>query len=56
MLGLVTTHDGDVPVGMQALDGNASDQVSLPDLVAAVLAQLRNGGAGGRGGGALRGR
>jgi len=42
MLGLVTTHDGDVPVGMRALDGNASDHVSLPDLVAAVLAHLRD--------------
>lgn len=41
MLGLVTTHDGEVPVGLRALDGNASDQVSLPELVTAVLAQLR---------------
>ncbi len=40
MLGLVTTHDGDVPVGMRALDGNASDHVSLPELVRAVLTQL----------------
>jgi transposase len=42
MLGLVTTHDGDLSVGMQALDGNASDHESLPDLVTAVLTQLRD--------------
>lgn len=54
MLGVVTTHDGDVPVGLRALDGNASDQVSLPELVSSVLAQLRaartEGAAGARDG------
>jgi transposase len=45
MLGLVTTQDGDVPVGLQALDGNASDHVSLPALVRAVLTQLGDAGA-----------
>ena len=47
MLAVVTTHDGDVPVGLQALDGNASDQVSLPELVALVLAQVRAARAAG---------
>src|SRR5262245_54138566 len=42
MLGLVTTHEDHVPVGLQALDGNASDHVSLPELVTAVLTQLRD--------------
>jgi transposase len=45
MLGVVTTHDGDVPVGIQALDRNSSDRVSLPDLVAAVLTHLRTDAA-----------
>jgi transposase len=40
MLALVTTHDGDVPVFLRALDGNASDQVSLAATVAELLAQL----------------
>src|SRR6266478_3665041 len=29
MLALATTHDGDVPLYMQPLDGNSSDKVSL---------------------------
>src|SRR5262249_45106712 len=32
----------DVPVGWQAVDGNASHHVSLPELVTAVLTQLRD--------------
>ena len=44
MLGLVTTHDGDVPVGLRTLDGNASDQISLPEVMVAVQTQLRDAG------------
>ena len=41
MLGLVATHDGDVPLFMRPLDGNSSDKVSISALVAEVIAQLR---------------
>jgi transposase len=41
MLALATTHDGDVPVFMQPLDGNSSDKVSLLAAIAAIQTQLR---------------
>ncbi len=40
MLSLATTHDGDVPVYMRALDGNASDNVTLVEAVKALQEQL----------------
>jgi transposase len=42
MLGLVTTHDGDVPLFMRPLDGNSSDKVSISTVVAQVVEQLRS--------------
>ena len=41
MLALATTHDGDVPVFMQPLDGNRSDKVSLLAAIMAIQTQLR---------------
>jgi transposase len=41
MLGLVTTHDGDVPIFMRPLDGNSSDKESISAIVTDVLTQLR---------------
>jgi transposase len=41
MLALATTHDGDVPVFLQPLDGNRSDKVSLLATITAMQAQLR---------------
>src|SRR5436309_4594327 len=41
MLALATTHDGDVPLFLQALDGNSSDKVSLLAAVQAIQEQLR---------------
>ncbi len=41
MLALATTHDGDVPLYTQALDGDASDKKSLVAAVEALAAQLR---------------
>ena len=41
MLALATTHDGDIPLFMQPLDGNSSDKVSLVDAISAIQAQLR---------------
>lgn len=46
MLALATTHDGDIPVFLRALNGNASDKVSLAEAVTALLAQLRAAGEG----------
>ena len=43
-------HQGDIPLSLQALDGNASDKVTLVAAVAAVAAlgeQLRGEGAEG---------
>ncbi len=47
MLALATTHDGDVPLFLQPLDGNSSDKVSLLATVMAIHKQLRevDGGA-----------
>jgi transposase len=42
MLGLVTTHEGDVPLFMRPLDGNSSDKVSICAMVAQVIEQLRD--------------
>src|SRR5260221_11749616 len=41
MLALATTHDGDVPLFVQPLDGNRSDKVSLLAAVMAIQKQLR---------------
>jgi transposase len=41
MLALATTHDGDVPLFMQPLDGNRSDKVSLLAVITAIQTQLR---------------
>ncbi len=41
MLALATTHDGDVPLFLQPLDGNSSDKVSLVAAIRAIQAQLR---------------
>ncbi len=41
MLALATTHDGDIPIFLRALDGNSSDKHHLSAAVKAVMAQLR---------------
>jgi len=41
MLALATTHDGDVPLFLQPLDGNRSDKVSLLHAIIAIQTQLR---------------
>ena len=41
MLALATTHDGDVPLFLQPLDGNSSDKVSLLAAVLALQKQLK---------------
>jgi transposase len=41
MLALATTHDGDVPLFMQPLDGNRSDKGSLLAAITAIQTQLR---------------
>jgi transposase len=41
MLALATTHDGDVPLFMQPLDGNSSDKVSLIAAIMAIQRQLQ---------------
>jgi len=41
MLALATTHDGDIPLFLQPLDGNSSDKVSLLAAVQAIQEQLR---------------
>src|SRR5258708_4306161 len=41
MLGVVTTHDGDIPVFLRPLDGNSSDKESISAIVTAVMTQLR---------------
>jgi transposase len=45
MLALATTHDGDVPLFLQPLDGNSSDKVSLLAAVLAIQKQLREADA-----------
>jgi transposase len=44
MLALATTHDGDVPLFMQPLDGNRSDKVSLLAAITTIQTQLREAG------------
>ena len=44
MLALATTHDGDVPLFLQPLDGNSSDKVSLLAAIIAIQTQLREAG------------
>lgn len=41
MLALATTHEGDIPLFMQPLDGNSSDKVSLLSAILAIQSQLR---------------
>ena len=41
MLALATTHDGDIPLFLQPLDGNSSDKVSLLSAIIAIQTQLR---------------
>ena len=41
MIALATTHDGDVPLFLQPLDGNSSDKVSLLAAISSIQAQLR---------------
>ena len=41
MLGLATTHDGDIPTFLRPLDGNSSDKESLSAMVTDVMKQLR---------------
>ncbi len=45
MLALATTHDGDVPLFLQPLDGNSSDKVSLLAAVLALQKQLQEADA-----------
>ena len=44
MLALATTHDGDVPLFLQALNGNSSDRVSLLATMTALQTHLREAG------------
>jgi transposase len=41
MLGLATTHQGDIPLFLQPLSGNSSDKVSLAKIIADLHAQLQ---------------
>ncbi len=41
---MATTHDGNVPLFMQPLDGNSSDKVSLLAAITAIQTQLREAG------------
>src|SRR5260221_7826754 len=45
MVALATTHEGDVPLFLQPLDGNSSDKVSLLAAVMAIQKQLREADA-----------
>ena len=45
MLALATTHEGDVPLFLQPLDGNSSDKVSLLAAVLAIQKQLQEADA-----------
>ena len=45
MLAMATTHEGDVPLFLQPLDGNSSDTVSLPAAVMAIQKQVREADA-----------
>jgi transposase len=41
MLGLVTTHDGDIPIFLRPLNGNSSDKESMSAIVTDVMRQLQ---------------
>jgi len=41
MLALATTHDGDIPLFMQPLDGNSSDKASLLSAITSIQSQLQ---------------
>src|SRR5438093_11884968 len=41
MLALATTHEGDIPLVMQPLDGNSSDKASLLAAITTIQSQLR---------------
>lgn len=41
MLALATTHDADIPLFMQPLDGNSSDKASLLTAILSIQSQLR---------------
>ena len=41
MLGLATTHEGDIPIFLRPLDGNSSDKESISAIVTQVMTQLR---------------
>jgi transposase len=41
MVALATTHDGDVPLFLQPLNGNSSDKVSLLSVITTMQAPLR---------------
>jgi len=43
VVGLLTTYRAALPVWIQALDGNASDARSVPEMVQAYLKQMREG-------------
>jgi transposase len=45
MVALATTHEGDVPLFLQPLDGNSSDKVTLLTAVLAIQQQLREADA-----------
>ncbi len=45
MLALATTHDGDVPLFLQPLDGNSSDKASLLTAVLAIQKQFQEADA-----------
>ena len=45
MLALATTHEGDMPLFLQPLDGNSSDKVSLLAAITAIQEQLREADA-----------
>ncbi len=45
MIALATTHDGDVPLFLQPLDGTSSDKVSLLAAISTIQAQLREANA-----------
>jgi len=41
MVGIATTHNGDIPIFMRPLDGNSCDKESLSAIVTDVMKQLR---------------
>jgi transposase len=44
MLARASTHDGDVPLFLQPLDGNSSDKVSLLSAITTIQTKLREAG------------